>query len=303
MLYIIYHKTDYLDYIFQGIDLSKFQVKFVELNKKTNLIQRINRKVLPHWFSFFPSLFVGKKMRKELQQLTSSDVLLVFGYAYPNLIRAINFLVNSKVKKNLWFWDPKSGDPNSIKFIQQQGFRIYTFDSSHAKQLGAYSLPQFYKMTTVNCSKNNNEFLYDFYFCGFKKNREEKINKIKDFLEEQGFKAYFHVASSMSEAISYEDNLKNIQKSKCLVEIVDDNLEGLTLRTLEALKFRRKLFTTNTKIATEEFYRKNNIYIYNEDINDDLVSFLNCEYVDISKNILMKYDINSWIQNLTTETI
>lgn len=45
--------------------------------------------------------------------------------------------------------------------------------------------------------------------------------------------------------ISYQENLDNIRKSKCIVDVVQKGQIGLTLRPLESLFFKKKLLTNN----------------------------------------------------------
>lgn len=296
MLYIIYYKTDYINFIFEGID-PKFPVKFVELQKECTLFQRILRHFAPKWLPSIPLLFIGRNLRRQIYSLRFPDSILLIDYLDYHLLKSLKKLTNKKVKRYLWLWNPikKNNALNYFQTIKKIGFYSYTYEPRTAEKYGIGLLNQFYRMN-INFPKKQ-DYKYDFYFLGFKKNRGEKINEIKTYLLDKGFSVFFYVVEDMEDAISYKQNIQNILKAKCLVEIVDDDLKGLTLRPLEAIAFQKKLLTNNINILNSDLYNEHNIYIYDIDNNVDLFTFLNHDMYPSSKDLMKKYDINTWIKN------
>ena len=78
-------------------------------------------------------------------------------------------------------------------------------------------------------------------------------------------------------------------------EIVQPGQGGLTIRTLEALFYNKKLITNNESITEYDFYNADNIFIYKEqDCNiDALKSFLKKNNVIIEQNILINEILQS----------
>ena len=294
MLYIIYYKTDYIDYIFKGVDAS-LPVEFLELNNQRNIFHRLLIKIFPDWFPNIPSFFISRKFRNKLSILKSTDALLIIDYSDNQLLRAIKNSLTENPKLFYWAWNPiKENGLEYFQKIKNIGFSPYSFEPKDAQQYQIGLLNQFYRMH-VDYNQTN-ECTYDFYFIGFIKNRGEKIEKLKTYLIEKGFTVLFHVVDSINQSISYDENIRNILQSKCLIEIVEDGLKGVTLRPLEAIAFNKKLLTNNMNVTCMDFYNENNICVY-DDENIDLSEFLIKENVTISEEILDNYDVNPWIKS------
>ena len=101
----------------------------------------------------------------------------------------------------------------------------------------------------------------------------------------------------MEKGINYEQILKYIAESKCIIDIVQEGQEGLTWRPLEAMFYRKKLITNFKDIKEYDFYKKDNIFIIGEDDPSNIKNFVNTGYVDIPQNIIKKYTIDGWIEN------
>jgi hypothetical protein len=293
MIYIIYYKTDYIDFIFKGVDAS-LPVEFIELNNHRNFFHRLLIKIIPDWFPNIPSFFINRKFRKKLGALKSSDQLLIIDYSDKQLLRAIKNSLNKKPGLFYWAWNPiKKDGLEYFQKIKNIGFSPYSFEPKDAKQCQIGLLNQFYRMKVDYYDVC--EIKYDFYFIGFIKKRGDEIEQMRSYLTEKGFSVLFHVVDNINQTISYEQNIKNILASKCLIEIVEDGLKGVTLRPLEALAFNRKLLTNNQNIVSLDFFNENNICVYDEDIN--LSGFMNKSNVNISEEIINKYDVNTWIKS------
>ena len=103
--------------------------------------------------------------------------------------------------------------------------------------------------------------------------------------------------TSPNEFITYKENLLNVQKTKCIVEIVQDKQYDITLRPLEALAFNKKLITNNPHIKSYTFYNSQNIFILGEDDLNRLDDFIYSPYSEVDHSILQKYDINTWVDS------
>ena len=97
--------------------------------------------------------------------------------------------------------------------------------------------------------------------------------------------------------ISYSENMNNISKTRCLVEIVQDGQAGLTLRALEAMFLHKKLLTNNRRINEFEFYNSNNIFIYGIDDLAHMNEFMSTPFQTMSEDVCYKYTIDCWVNN------
>lgn len=163
-----------------------------------------------------------------------------------------------------------------------------------------------------------------YFFIGINKGRlriicdfDKKIKGIKKlyvlkkkFSLEDFFLNFFpnYKKYMIKKEIRYEKVLKLIFESKCLLEINKKYQEGITLRTLEAIFFQKKLITNNKKMKEYDFYNPKNIYILEntEFSNEEIIKvekFLNEKSEIIDEKILENYTFESWIKKILKNII
>lgn len=118
---------------------------------------------------------------------------------------------------------------------------------------------------------------YDIYFCGFGTDRSALMSKM--YLEARTkdvrtkFLAYYfrplnyEGVEDICEQMSYQQNLKYISESNCLLEIMHDDYDNQTLRYGEAVMYNKKLLSNNKKITTYPFYNEKYMKVF-ESIED-----------------------------------
>ena len=84
-------------------------------------------------------------------------------------------------------------------------------------------------------------------------------------------------------------------ESKALLEIVKEDVSGITLRALEGIFFGKKLITNNKFIKMYDFYNPNNIFILEDDNLSNLKNFISSKYEPIDKTIIDYYDFEEWV--------
>lgn len=296
MLYVLYPDVDLWNYMLDGVNVK--DVSLNHLNIFCSVFNRLVRSFVSKTCLFSPFFFNGK-LKNVLNLLNSNDSLLVCDYISIPLLSAISFYTPQKVKKFLWLWnkvDSMERIRNKKEYfekIKSFGFEIRTFDPDDAKKYGFVYMNQFYRMV---CKKTASEEIeYDFYFIGFKKNRGHLIEYVKQNLE--AYRNYFKIVESPNEMISYRSNVELAKKSKCLVEILNGNQIGLTLRPLEALSLGKKLITNNRLISKYDFYNPNNIFIIDERPWDEIALFLNTPTIPVAENLKKEYSAENWLMN------
>ena len=299
MLYIIYPDVDIWNYMFDGFNIDK-PVTAVPLNRNCNKIQLLFRKMFQTLRSDIHLLF-GKDICKGLQSLTDKDSLLICDYTDLCLIKTISANINPSVRKSLWLWnlvrDYKDFEKRQF-VIEQCDFKIYTFDQVDAQKYNLNWLSQFLKCPKID---TNASISSDFYFLGFEKNRRHIIENLRKQLKQ--YNLDFRIIHNSREMISYSENMNNISKTRCLVEIVQDGQAGLTLRALEAMFLNKKLLTNNRRIKEFDFYNSNNIFIYGVDDLAHMDEFMSTPFQTMPEDVCYKYTIDCWVNNFFSPVI
>ena len=296
MTFIIHADMELWDFMLAGLKGRK-DVKDFPLNRYCNIFQRFMRnRYREHHLPYY--MIFGFRLYKELKNLRSGDNVIISAYTQRNLFNAIKHVVKDGVVINLWMWNPVSSSSTfkkSIELLKQDNVKLHTFDTKDAADYGMTHHCTFYNMRYNNPACN---IEYDFYFLGAKKNRINEINHVQSILKR--FKCNFIIPIKDNDFITYKENLINIQKSRCIVDIVQNNQYDITLRPLEALAYRKKLITNNIHIKKYPFYNANNIFIINEDKTSDLDYFVNSTYVEIDEEIINQFDINTWVESFNS---
>lgn len=179
-------------------------------------------------------------------------------------------------------------------------FKAFSFDRDDCKKYGLN-----YK-NTVSFKPVIPDKKSDVYFVGLSRGRYGILNSIYESFSGLGIDCNFVVLNDDSsipktlpfstKRVNEPENIMNIVNSKAVLDIPIQRQSGLTQRTLEAMLLGRKLITTNTAIKKEEFYTKQNVFIFGEDDITGLKSFLNSDFEKMPEGIVKKYLIDDWIK-------
>ena len=152
---------------------------------------------------------------------------------------------------------------------------IFTYDYIDAKKYEYEYLDEMYYSNNImmnNVSKVK-KGKYDAYFLGrLKPGREKLIMDIYSKLKDNNIKCKFDIwlrdddlksikNLELKEGINYfnkqkeyKETLEEIQKSNCIIEILQDGQQAQTLRYFEAVVFNKKLLTNNSNVVNLKFY-------------------------------------------------
>lgn len=294
MIYFIYPNVDIWQYMVDGINDPDIICR--PLNPNCNMSQLVCRKLLSK-YKLPAYMILGHKLRKELRSLDKGDTVLVADYVDVCLFHAISSILKPTVRKCLWIWNPvKIHLRNKMyaiyRAIEESGFKIGTFDQGDAERYSQQAYGQFFRMEQDPTEEKEE---YDFYFIGFEKNRGAILNELKEKLKD--YRCYFKIINQVSECIPYAQNIVNIKKARCIIEIVQDGQDGITLRPLEAIACGKKLLTNNKNIKKYDFYSPQNFFILGEDSLDDISQFINSSPTPLQSSIRNQYDIASWLNH------
>ena len=159
----------------------------------------------------------------------------------------------------------------------------FSFDKADCIKYGFTYHPTFYSKI-----RNNTNVIpeTDAFFVGVAKGeRYQKLIQLQKIMEANGLKTDFYIAkiknsekqqSSIhhNEWLDYGEILDKVKKTRCIVEIMGGNQEGLTLRAMEAVCYNKLLLTDNASVRDLKYYETGFIH-YFKDIEAVDLSFLN----------------------------
>lgn len=161
---------------------------------------------------------------------------------------------------------------------------VLSFDHEDCEKYGFIYYPLVYSKLKVESDPAIQES--ELYFVGKVKNRFNDIIAIFEKCQTSGIKCDFHIVGVPKEQqvhtdkidyctqMPYAENLKRIQKTKCMLEIMQKGGHGYTLRYCEAIALGKRLITNNTEITKADFYNKKFISTFQgaEDFDVDFIS-------------------------------
>lgn len=151
---------------------------------------------------------------------------------------------------------------------------------------------------------------YDIFNISSYDSRIDEINRIANALSDAGLKIYFILfyfkklsfpnLISVTEYLSLKETKKLISESRSMLDVQRIDQNGLSFRTFESLGYRKKLITTNKMVREYDFYHPNNILVINSNKidTDEIKNFLKLAYVEISQDILKKYNLKSFTKKI-----
>lgn len=195
-----------------------------------------------------------------------------------------------KVELDLYFYDVVAAPQARTAFLlAKSGLfeKVFSFDKNDAKKYGFVFFPS-------PCSKfqgMKNQIVYDLYFGASIKGRAETISAVienmgADILYEMDI---FYNSSTTQDEIArlskyikvksprdilpYPELLKKEICSNCILEIVQEEQKGLTLRYYEAVCNNKKLLTNNPEVLSDKYYNPKYIQYFSkaEEIDWDWV--------------------------------
>lgn len=158
---------------------------------------------------------------------------------------------------------------------------VFSFDKMDCEKYGFIYHSTNYSMVPVD---SKSEVTKDAFFVGVSKGRAERLAAIYTKIVETGGKADFYISGMKRDEarvdgihynqwIDYGQVLEKIRDSNCLIEVMDGNQNGVTLRMMEAVCYNKRLLTNNKAVMGSPFYRTGFIRVF-ENIEDIDVSFI-----------------------------
>lgn len=235
------------------------------------------------------------------KQIKIVDTVVAFDGVPSDILEYIKSK-NPSIRIISWYWNPVSAkcveDP---KTISDSLCEKWSFDEFDCKKYGMKFNTTFYfnniKLPVYNIK-------YDVFFLGLEKNRSSILHDLQNQIKTAGLIPYFYVVDNdalekgykgLYPAISYNQNLLYIAQSRAILDVLQENQSGMSLRPMEALFLKKKLITTQKGIISCDFYHPDNIFIWGVDDLNNLRQFLHKPLYNVPKEIIDRYDVCNWL--------
>lgn len=211
---------------------------------------------------------------------------------------------NPQNKTVLYFQDlmrtHRIENPDNLKNMFDM---VISYDRNESSKYGFLQFDSPYSKIKLPKTDSNE---IDVFFLGKTKKRIGKIIDIYNKCKQRGLKVLFIVVDTLrdttinpddfthydpadfiygNDIIDYGEYLQHMIKSKCILEIMQDDAVGYTPRTWESIFYNKHLLTDNSDIVNYEFYNKD--YMHSLDEVENIESWINTE-VKFPENIIPK---------------
>lgn len=269
--------------------LKKYNNIFFKLLRKIHLNRKINKIInLPFkwiWYDF--DMKEINDVDEIIIIIMTAEVLFTYNFDFFNKlnkkenVHLILFLIDSmKIKTPIK--DIILDKLNSVKWDY-----IFSYDKKDAEEYNyKYLNEMYYSLPT----KINNEGILEndiYYLARLKPGRENRIMNIykifinnyintkfdiwlrKEDLERCSELKLENGINYFEEQKSYRETLKEIEKTNCILELLQDGQTGPTLRYFEAVVYNKKLLTNNENVKYLNFYDERYIKIFQNETEID----------------------------------
>lgn len=324
MIYVITDfDADLSHFIFEGVQRN--DVRLIHYPARAHGIGQKIRRWLEAVFPKKPlNLYASADFIHLTKGIKKHDVAVLFSIANTKDLRLIKkYLPHCKIY--LFLWNPViEYNGNKAKAIQRLNAiksisdHVMTFDAQDARNYEFSLIPQPFRHVAPQ-DNTSGTIDYDFFFIGTDKGRLPFLARFKSLAEQMGFRCLFRIVpdkgviySSQEQALlcneflSYTDNLKYVARSRCLLEIVQHNQFGSTMRSVEALFFNKKIITTNPSAREEPGFDERRVLVIDKEVHaastpdmQAIFAFMQKPLGPPSQEAIQAHEINQWLNHFS----
>ncbi|PKN16001.1 MAG: hypothetical protein CVU66_02540 [Deltaproteobacteria bacterium HGW-Deltaproteobacteria-23] len=259
------------------------------------------------------SLIYESNYVERLKDIDENDSVLFFGIEKLRELRMVRRLIRAR-KVTLFLWNPLLNqnriDRHRRVYVEalKELAHLCTFDPDDAARFDLQLVPQVYRDVT-SFQQEEVTTDVDVYFVGQDKGRLAELLRLERLLQEAGLTTHFHIICDNSasyapedlphiatKGLSYEDNIRMIRRSRCLLELLQNNQSGLSMRCLEAAFFGKKLITNNLRMEESELYDPARVFLIGRDNEERLRDFVPLPCPKVSQKVLDRHDFRYWCE-------
>ena len=283
-------------FVVDGVNLRDAQVIALELKKDRlsyalyGIFLALRLYGLAYYFRY------TDQTREALKK--SADKVLFWDCCYFEEYRMLNRMLGKDKSRNVFFWNPLSRWSDDCDYLKRQldylksrGFAFFTFDPADAQKYGLSRIQNVNRRLPVQQKVKR-----DFYFIGAPKDRRSFIESLEKRLQARGYSTHFKLVESKADYVSNYENINLSAQSKCIVDVMSPEQQGLTLRPFDALFLEKKLITNCPTVKNFDFYDPANIYVIEDDDLSGLDEFMALPYKKIDDSLVCRYEVNQWLR-------
>lgn len=153
-------------------------------------------------------------------------------------------------------------DIRAVTDFVRQFDAVFTYDPNDAEKYG-YG---YIDIPIWHSDRDDGEMpLYDVYFCGRDKAREALLTSVASRLADSGLSSKFVIVGETGKDYAasplppqpwrpYPEVVAEMQRARCILEVLAATNSGATLRYKEAVMYNKKLLTNNPDLARLPYY-------------------------------------------------
>lgn len=270
------------------------------------------------------SLFAGRILPPELREALASagpgDTLLLWSVENRKYVSMCAAEASRAGRIVSWLWNPMRRLAGSerecrryIGDMDALGVEVATFDPSDAALLHARLLPQVHRRAATSAAEGAAP-QSGALFVGKPKGRGATLARLEQLLAAVGMNCDFYLVGKSdsigelppslhrylhSGQMDYAEVLRRTTAAACVLDIVQPGQRGVTLRSLEAVFYGRKLITNNLSIKEQDFYHPDNVWVLDDPAESrTLREFLAVPFRAVAPEIIARHQIGPWLDNL-----
>lgn len=284
------------------IDLFTFQYAYPSwAHKSANFITKL-------LFNYnFKREYISKKLLDIVSQQEHQDAILIV--KGDDLCLSTIKKLKTKTNQLISFLNDSTSRYPRMKKIFPYFDEIYSFDPDDISKYGFKPITNYIYFDYKNVSKTKP--LFEVFNISSLDKREEAMPRFANYFKKHQINynliAYDQNKNKELEKLeieltskiySLEDVFELVKQSKILLDLQRPNQKGLSFRIMEAIALEKKIISTNKDLINYDFYNPNNITIVDSnDIKIDSL-FFKTPYESISPEIVRKYHISSWVNQI-----
>lgn len=280
------------------------------IKEKGVFVKNVYPYIIYRYYRFFSSIIDKFKIDcYSFWKYKKYDKIIIFDIVIRSYPKILAYLITRYGKEKIYIykWNNNLNQEELLTFKSVDLSHIYDYDLEESKKYGFRYNPIFYNEKYVAKFKKTQNFKYDVFYLGTNKNRVDKIQMISKILKDKNLKYKFYIIEKnkvnaqdeniifLSKFVKYKKYIKMMLQSRCILDIPQDNQEGLSLRVMESLFFEKKLLTIS------DSYKKTNLKDSNAILNifdesKNLLSFIFDQKSSIKDEVQLFYSFKEWIK-------
>lgn len=230
---------------------------------------------------------------------SNSQTVIIFDNGMIDAKEVLSFIANNNVGKRLifYYWNPveRSVNPSCIPSVYEK----WSYSPKDCKKYGMKYNSTFYFDCLIPPKVVNG---IDVFFAGKDKGRKKELLNLKKIFDSYGVTNRFYITAThpkfqrkgYDKAISYNDLLKLTNESRCILDFYFYPDAGLSLRAMEGLFLEKKIITNNKTYKEYDFYKKENVFIIEENDMLNLIEFVKEAFAKINDSMKNEYLFENW---------